>query len=195
LSAAEKLPESAHIRLASGELVLVDAIDYEWASRLRWCAGSVFRYAVRKERQGDRYATVYLHRQITGAGPGQIVDHISGDPHDCRRSNLRVTDRVGNARNMTSSPRQKAGGRKGVTLRPDGKWQARIKTRVDGVAKQISLGRFYSEDMAARAYDAAARFHFGDHASLNFPADEAWALEKLRQADADEAALATEASK
>ncbi len=44
------------------------------------------------------------------------------------------------------------------------RWQARIK--VDGQA--IYLGVFIDEEKAARAYDVAAREHFGEFASVNF---------------------------
>jgi len=47
----------------------------------------------------------------------------------------------------------------------DGRWQARIR-----VSKSVTyLGRFATEEEAARRYDVAAREHHGDKAILNFP--------------------------
>jgi len=47
-----------------------------------------------------------------------------------------------------------------------GKYKATITVK-DRV-KQIFLGRFNSEDDAARAYDESARKYFGEFARLNF---------------------------
>ena len=52
---------------------------------------------------------VYLHRMLTNAGPGQIVDHINGVINDYRKSNLRLTDRRGNSRNRNTHANNKLG--------------------------------------------------------------------------------------
>ena len=43
--------------------------------------------------------TVYLHRLIMGAKPGQIVDHVNQDSYDVRRDNLRFVNKSENALN------------------------------------------------------------------------------------------------
>lgn len=46
----------------------------------------------------------------------------------------------------------------------DGRWQARIR-----IAKEVVyLGRYQTEELAARRYDEAARLHHGPQAMLNF---------------------------
>lgn len=114
MTAAEKLP--CELILSSGHAVLLDPDDYVWASRWSWQAhsSSLKRlgqvYAFRATRKPDgRRSGEFLHRVIMGAGPGQVVDHVSGDTLDCRRGNLRITDRRGNAQNVRSS---KGGGSK-----------------------------------------------------------------------------------
>lgn len=109
---------------------------------------------------------VLLHRFIIEAGPSDYVDHRNGNRWDCRRKNLRLATATENARNARaqtncSSPY------KGVSLveRKSGP-RYRVGIQVDGRPKY--LGIFLSETQAARAYDAAARKHFGEFAWVNF---------------------------
>ncbi len=118
---------------------------------------------------GDR-----LHRLILGLEKGdeRIGDHKNGDTLDNRRSNLRITDMEGNARNKLS-PNQLAGRFKGIYWsRASEKWVAQIRAGEKcegGRRKRLNLGHFAEAEDAARAYDAAAWEHFGEFAKLNFP--------------------------
>lgn len=109
---------------------------------------------------------VYLHRLITRAtDKNQIVDHINGNSLDNRRSNLRITDRKGNGRNQHSRSRC---GYKGVTCMKKLKknpWLAQIMVNY----KHIYLGIYPTPEDAAKAYDEAARIHFGAFGRYNFP--------------------------
>jgi hypothetical protein len=74
--------------LIKGEEVLVDDADLPFASQHKWRLQRIqksktFVYAVTG-------VGVYLHRLITQAGPGQLVDHINHNTLDNRRSNLRL---------------------------------------------------------------------------------------------------------
>lgn len=156
------------IPLTRGLEAIVDDDVYEWASKLKWHAhigrgGLGSPYAKRKAHGGGN--SRLLHREIVSADSGQVVDHINGDTLDNRRDNLRICTDSQNKQNVpkrsTSSSKFK-----GVS------WQARDKRWVASIRKERKtrhLGVFRNEEDAARAYDAAARIHFGSFARLNFP--------------------------
>jgi hypothetical protein len=126
------------------------------------------RFYVKARRNRNGTAKPYLHRLIVEAPSGSDVDHINGDGLDNRRCNLRVTDRSQNMANQ----RRPAGtsGYRGVRQSNGGRckpWTAILT--VNGQAIR-SCGHPTAE-AAARARDAMALEHFGEHAVLNFPPD------------------------
>ena len=150
------------ITLGDGFCAYVDAADYEWLSQFHWHMDN--GYAIRRE--GSK--TIYMHREIMKAPKGMIVDHKNRNKLDNTPDNLRVGTRQENLRN--------AGKRIGTTSRFKGVsrkkgrdvWTAQI-----GIDRDVkSLGTYYDEIEAARAYDQAAVEHFGEFARLNFP--EEW---------------------
>lgn len=101
-----------------------------------------------------------MHRLILGDKPGMQIDHKDGNRLNNRKSNLRHCTTAENQQN-----RRKVSGRsrfKGVR-RDRGQWRAQIK--ID--CKIICLGFHATERLAARAYDAAAKRHFGKFACTN----------------------------
>lgn len=113
--------------------------------------------------------TVYMHRVIMGAQPGQEVDHEGHNTLDNRRQKLRVATSSQNNSNKGIS-RANTSGYKGVSWdNQAGRWRASIKK--DG--KKRVLGLHDDPLMAARVYDAAARELHGVFAIVNFP-DETW---------------------
>jgi hypothetical protein len=97
---------TASISLSRGQHTIIDASDLTLASQFRWYASPAYLngkhtyYAVTKVRTADgTKTTLYLHRLITGAPKGKVVDHINRDPLDNRRANLRIVTQVENERN------------------------------------------------------------------------------------------------
>lgn len=154
------------IELTQGQWATVDQADFEQLSAHKWYAhwdkSSKSFYAQRKARdESGKQRTVLMHREITGAKPGEVVDHISRDTLDNRRGNLRCCGATLNAWNRTHGKLSKTGYR-GVY--PHGsKWQAKIC--VNG--NRIHLGNFGTPEEAAEAYDKAAVEHFKEFAQPN----------------------------
>lgn len=163
---------SINITLTRGLVTIVDEDDFAKISGYSW-------YSHRSEKENYYAATrgkenselglnkfMYLHRFIVNAMPGKIVDHINGDKLDNRKSNLRLTDLKGNARNQNKQKRATSSKYNGVYFnRRDANWKA--KKCVNG--KTYSLGTFKTEVGAALAYDKSAIEMYGEFAKLNFP--------------------------
>jgi hypothetical protein len=152
------------IPLSKGKVAVIDAadaglvVDSFWKlNEGRWKSD----YAYRDTPNGMQM----LHSVILGLTDGTPVDHKDGDGLNNSRANLRLTTNSLNQANRGPN-RNNTSGFKGVMWRKaEGIWVARIK--VNG--RLIDLGRYRDKVEAARAYDAAAIKHFGDHARLNLP--------------------------
>lgn len=150
--------------LSQGKVALVDDEDFDWLNQWKWCVMRRKKtfYVVRSARSHSKMA--YLHRVILNAPKGMEVDHINGDGLDNRRSNLRLATRAENGRNRHMQVNNKSG-YKGVSwYKQYGRWRTTIK--VSG--KTLNLGYFDLPEIAALAYDEAARGYFGEFAKTNF---------------------------
>ncbi len=111
------------------------------------------------------FRKLMFHRMVLGLtyGDGKIADHINRNRLDCRRANLRVTDKAGNARN-SGRKKNNTSGYKGVYPHPG----SRLRPWVAQVGRTY-LGCFETAELAAQAYDVKAKELYGEFASLNFP--------------------------
>lgn len=92
-------------------------------------------------------------RIFYGTDPQRLeIDHINGNRADNRICNLRLSDYAGNARNARIR-KDNSSGSKGVTLRPSGKWCARLRVR----GRVVFYEQFSDRDTAANALAAMRR--------------------------------------
>ena len=155
---------SAEIALSNGLICLVDPEDLSWASLIKWHYRASRRtgYATYNAKVPHR-RTKDMHTLILEAPPGLVVDHINGDGLDNRRRNLRLVTVSQNGMNQKAQLRSTSK-YKGVSWdKARSLWYAHVKA--NGLMK--NLGRFASEDDAARAYNAAAVRLFGEFARIN----------------------------
>lgn len=100
---------------------------------------------------------------LLGAVGGLYIDHRNGNGLDNRRDNLRRATMSQNIANQF--PRGGSSKYKGVCRsKRSGGWLAQICVN----RKSIYLGRFGTEEEAARAYDVKAKEVWGEFARLNF---------------------------
>lgn len=113
--------------------------------------------------------SVLMHRLIAGAGPKQQVDHWDRDGLNNQRLNLRLATSQQNQANQRRNMRaERTSKYKGVYWDKDrNRWAATIHANY----KTRALGRYLTEEEAARAYDEAATTEWGRFARLNFPVE------------------------
>ncbi len=157
------------IELSKGKEALVSDEDWEELSRTAWYEED--GYAVGRPNLVEM---VGMHRWIMNAPEELMVDHINWDGLDNRRENLRLARRLDNSRNLRVNKAGRSSRYKGVSLHRNGKWKVQVRVE----KKNVTVGYFFIEEEAARAYDKAAVEAHGAFASLNFPLEH---LDKMKQ--------------
>lgn len=158
--------DAVRIPLLRGGCAIIDAADISIVEKFNWHAHS--------EKCGLTYARasilgtgrkIKMHRLLLDAPNGVLVDHRDGDGLNNRRENIRLATSLENQRNQRLRS-DSTSGLKGVTWhKARNKWYSQIRLR----GKHIHLGVFDDKQLAALAYDNAARELFGEFARLNFP--------------------------
>jgi hypothetical protein len=165
------------IPLTRGQFAIVDDDDYAELSKFKWrahwddkrkrfnaarmIASETWPEAKADGRRSQRHKICFMARSILSPPPGYEVDHTNLDTLDNRRSNLRLAQRRQNMMNR---------GKWGSTCRFKGVFRngrqfgARIMVESN---RRKWLGNFNTEIEAARAYNQAAKQHYGEFARLN----------------------------
>lgn len=145
-------------KYGKGKSLLLDDEDYEKFT----CMGLRFRLS------NEGYVVFggnakAVHRIIMNAPKGTFIDHINHDKLDNRKSNLRICTNQQNSMNRKPY-KGKSSKYKGVSyIKKLDKFQAMIQAN----GKPKFLGRFKTEEEAAKKYNEAALEYFGEFAYLN----------------------------
>lgn len=153
--------------LGKQRFALVDTDVFDRVNQWNWSVSARAAkgrkpYAHRADHSGGKPRWVKLHIYLLNPPAGMLVDHISGDTMDNRRSNLRLATLKQNSQNSISGASKS--GFRGVHPE-NGRFLAHITT--DKRCRR--LGLFDAPEDAARAYDSEARVVQGAFARLNFP--------------------------
>jgi AP2 domain. len=146
----------------NGDSFIFDKCDLDLIKKHRWYMSHGYA-ACRISGKNIR-----LTHLIMIPPTNMYVDHINHNPRDNRRENLRGASYVDNQRNM-SLPKHNSSGYKGVGYRKD---RCRYRAYISIQNKTKHIGYYDTAVEAARAYDEAARFYFGEFACLNFPKED-----------------------
>lgn len=162
--------------LIGGGRAVVDMKDLPVVQCIPWrqSVSGDRTYAIYRRYVKGKRLNTWLHRLLVGCPDGFDVDHIDHDGLNNRRENLRSCTRQENSRNRAGAPRRAARSspyRGASALVRSGATVWRCVISIDR-KKQIQVGEFETDQLAARAYDSAAKHFFGAFASLNFPNEE-----------------------
>jgi len=154
------------IILTNGYYTQVDDEDYVELSKHKWSAHGTHPhiYAVRVDTSNGGRVNLRMHRVITSAQKGFVVDHKDHNGLNNTRDNLRVCKQGDNCKNVSVH--------KNATSKYLGvyfdKVHRKYRAQIQINRKKIYMGLFKVEIDAAKAYDIKAKELFGEFANVNF---------------------------
>lgn len=175
---AELPARHTEIVLLDGSTVKINTQDHERLSGHTWTR--IRRSSsppVRREGPRGAQKLIWMHREILGLPRGREprdnrrATFRNGDPLDCRRENLCIA-RTGEQRQKSPPTKRKPESpyySQYVGVSRHEKKSVRWQAAMNIAGRRLYLGRFDTEEEAAKAYDRAATEHYGPRAKLNFP--------------------------
>lgn len=152
---------SLHGVNGQGKFAKVDDEDYEYLMKFRWYGVYIKTSSNYYVLRNSEKESTRMHVLIFGKKEGYVIDHIDGDGLNNQKSNLRHCTFSENGYNRKNY-RNTLSKYKGVCKKGN-KWVSRIQKD----KKQYNLGTFESQELAAEAYNKAAKELFGEFAQLN----------------------------
>jgi hypothetical protein len=162
-------PGAIRLYDSRGRSFLIDAADEKQVRALTWYVKTDGRvkHSERKKDGSKKKLDFFLHRWLLGYGrEDPDVDHMNGDPLDCRRANLRPATRSENNQNRRGWG--KGTGVKGV-YRASKSDNFIVRVRKDG--RLLNYGVYPDIETAARIRDAIVKKQHGAFARPAIPPD------------------------
>ncbi|MGV8982118.1 HNH endonuclease signature motif containing protein [Clostridium sp.] len=135
------------INITGGFEVMVDDEDYEKLNKVKWQVSRRVNnnYAQKSVGSYENKKDIKMHREITNAPDGMLVDHIDGNGLNNTKSNLRIVTHRQNSQNRSTTKKSIY---PGVCTHGANRWRAYIL--VNKVRKH--LGNYKTELEAYNAY-------------------------------------------
>lgn len=150
------------ISTTQDKVAIVDLFDYNLVSQYKWCAAydkdTNSYYAVTGIKTNDKRLSLGMHRLITDAQKGDIVDHKNGVTMDNRGDNLRITDKTGNTRNAKVYSNNKSGVPGVCYDQLKNKWVAYYTKD----KKHVQIGAYNTKEEAVDARLAVVTVEYGE---------------------------------
>jgi len=169
------------IKLNHGYVALVDDEDFDFLNQFKWRVRlgrkNESLYAIRwGDKDNGKKPLLRMHRVVMNLFDKNLqIDHIDHNGLNNQKGNLRVCTNAENQRNRKPNKNgtskykgvcfyvSKVKGKNGKIYEWS-RWLSDITIN----RKSIRIGYFNTEESAAKAYDKAAKKHFGEFANLNF---------------------------
>ena len=175
----KKTDEEIWIELPCGKKTVISAED-SWIIKefpVWGIAGSHSKYVFAERSIDSGYSMVreriYLHRLILKEKNRKVnVDHKDRDRLNNRRSNLRICSARQNMANTAAKNGKRFKGvfldkRCGHLKKRHASYISYIEARLGGLVKRKYLGRFFTAEEAAAAYNKASKEIYGEFAFQN----------------------------
>ena len=145
------------IELSQNKVAILDDEDFARLRQYHWLYRSERNggagYAIRHAKDGQRYRTVYLHREVMSpVPPGYQVIFRNGDRLDCRHANLRVVSKEEARRLHFRARSNSQSSIKGISYNP---WPHTWSVDVYRNGRARRIGTFLTQKEAVDAYLAA----------------------------------------
>jgi hypothetical protein len=145
----------------SGEEFYFDKEDFEKVNKYTWRIGQRGYVQTSAEKVGSKRKILEMHSYIIGKHKNGVIDHISRNKRDNRKSNLRIVDCSMNSFNI-SRQINNTSGKTGVSYyKKNNSYVAHIGYK----NKRIYLGSYSNFDDAVKAREKAELKYFGELAN------------------------------
>jgi len=155
--------ENFNVLIDTKNLKRLKEADLRWNVTYDKCTNEYYVKTIKYLKGGGKEHIV-LHRFITNAPQGMVVDHHNHNRLDNREENLFVTEYKNNSTNRKGSNSNNKSGYRNVFWNSSiDKWSVRLSKNY----KQINLGDYDDVHEAGRVAEEGRKKYYGEYAGKN----------------------------